>query len=1550
LSWTVDNVGADSINQAWSDEIFLSTKSTFDSTARSLLTQSAADVIPLAAGAYYQRTATITLPLDRTTISGTYYVLVETDALGQVPDPTITDNFGSQAIALTLPPLPDLTPGSLSLPAQGYNGQKIVVSWIDANGGTAGAVGPWTDNIYLAGDAQGDNAALVGQATFPNLLAIGQTVPLAQPIYLPATPGTYYLEVVADASGINEGPNALNNATVDPLPITVVVEPLPDLVVTSITPPANVVAGTTAPVTYTVTNNGNAPTNAAQWLDAIFISQSPSLTLSPTNDLQFGVGAPLYVPVLVTNPSYLLPGQSYSQTVDVPFPYSASGTWYVYVATNRSFTHTPLDNFIDPGPVVESNSTNDMTLGASFPVTLAPLPDLAVAPVQTPLEAFSGQPLTVSWSVTNNGAGMAIGQSLVSASSAPAGPVAPTLPASSTWTDEVFLSPDASLDSKAISLGTFPFAGALQPGAGYTQAQQVTLPVGVSGSYYFIVETDINGQVFESGSSAHEVNATPSAVTVNLTPPPDLQTTIRSAPAAGLASHAFNFTYQVTNSGAGATELSTPAATWTDSFYLSPTSTFNAGTAILLGQQTVTSLLDAGAGYQNTIAETLGNGLFGTYYLIVNADSGNAVFELDKTGKLGVSTSAITVASMPADLVVSAASAPETGNAGSALLVNWTVTNQGSGDTAVASWQDDVYADTGSTLSSKGILLGSYTHTGLLEAGGSYTQSQLVTLPINLSGPYNLFVVTDQPAPPQPGQNPGPPPVYETSYSDDTSAALPITVNQQLASLQLMSVTGPSAATTGGSATVDWTVQNNGSAITNSNYWYDDVWLSTHTTLQSGGADYYLGTLQHSNPLAAADSYSASLTVTIPPVLAAGTYYFVVAVDRPVVPPGKDSSTVNLVFESSETGNLMASSAAGVTLGPNLAVSAVTAPSTLNVDQPLAVGWTVTNTGAGDTGNIPIQDSVYLSYDQVLSDSSIYVGTVTETGGLTAGAHYTQSATLTLPSGLEGTFYVFVVTDTNQSVFEQDANGEIAFDSTALVIQATPPADLVAGAVTIPANAVPGQDITINYQVANNGSNPANGAWTDLLYLSPTQTWSVSDPLLGTVAEDRNLAAGASYTGTLTAPLPAVHPGSYYVILRTNILDTIPETALTNNLSASLTQTSIDVPALTPGTPATGTLGDRQSAFYKATVEAGQTLQIRFTSQAADSLNELYVSYGSMPARGQADLNFGSFAANQQITVPATLAGTYYILAHGNDVPGSAESYSLVAAIIAFSVTAASPGTVGNAGPSTMEIDGAKFERGTTFQLIDKNGTIIQTSSAYVHDASKAFATFDLTGKPIGAYDVQATQSDGTTVKLAAGLTVAAGTGGRLETNMSVPSVVLPGEIGTFTVNYRNTGDGDIAVPLLTVESPTGTLMDYTPTGVDDSSLTFLGTSADGPAGILRPGASASRRFTSRDLPTAEIPTSSTSRCWPAMGRNLSTGITSVRSSLPISRRLPTGRLFSLKYSNNWEVPLAILSEFWPRMPRCFRLPWAIRRMWRMSSTLRSRRHKLPSMLPSPES
>ncbi len=1410
VGWQVANVSATNPTAAtWNDAVYISTQSTLDNTAIRLTTL-AGPTSPLAPGSNYSRSTSVVIP---STFAGgnAFLLFVANDNNGQAEADAANDtnDVVADAIAITAP---DLQVTGVSGPTSGITGQTVQVTWTDKNTGSATATGPWVDNVYTATDAQGDNPTLLGSFTFDANLAAGASAQLIQQVILPPTAGTDWFMVTTNATQtVPEG----SDTSVAANSVTIAAAPLPDLVVTSITPPANgVFSGTTVPLSFVVQNEGQAPTSVPVWQDWVILSQDATLGQTYQGQLNAtGPGGDQTLnnqPIVLgfTNPSYLGVGDSYQQNVSVPLPINAQGTWYVYVVPDGTGAHHPF-------AMPEMSRTDKLAISAAFTITLSPPPELAVTAVQAPAENFSGQPMTASWTVTNNGTG-------------------PT--ATGAWTDALYMSTKSTLDASATLLGTFAHQGVLAVNGSYTDNETVTLPVGVSGSFYFLVKTDLNGQVFQNGDTGDNIAATSTAETVNLTPPPELEVAAISAPATALAGHDFTFSYTVTNAGAGAT----PNYTWNDALYLSPTATFNASTAIPLGPQTHQGSLAAGASYTNSVTVMLPPALAGSYYVVAITDTGNVVFEIDRTNNTGASTSPVTISVAPADLVVTAATAPAAAVPGSAIPLNWTVANQGAGDTAVTTWQDSVYVDTSSTLDSNAILLDSFTHYGLLAAGSSYNQSQLVTLPIDLLGSYNLFVVTNS------AGN-----VYESNTTNNTSAAIPLTIslqvtdsqgNTQQAAVADLEVTSVNASTvTNGSVTVQWTVQNTGTGPTNATYWNDNVWMSTNTTLGSGGTNVYLGTVQHTNPLAAGASYSSSGTFTLPASFDAANYYFLVATDRPVLPPGDIGDLgSDLVYESNNTNqeaaNTTTTPVSPVPL-PDLTVANVSAPGTATSGGQLAVGWEVDNGGA-DTGNVAITDSVYLSLDQVFDPGTDkYLGSVTHQGGVAGGSSYTQNANLTLPSGLGGTYYVIVVTNSNNAVPEQDTTPISGSSATPVQIQLSPPADLVAGTVTIPASAVAGEDITLTYQVSNNGSNPANGSWYDALYLSPTPTWSISDPLLQQVPETQNLAPGGSYTQNVTAPLPGVAPGSYYVILRTNILDSFPEQNLSNNVSASLTQTAIDAPALTLGTPTNGTLNQSQAAYYKVVVGAGQTLQVTLTGQDATAGNELYVSYGTMPTRSQYDYRYSQpFEADQQITVPTTQAGAYYVLVYGNTVPTAPESYSIEAAIIPFSIQAVTPTQAGT-GPVTLQISGAQFDFGTSFQLRNADGTTVDAARTLLQDSATAFATFDLTNAPLESYDVWAVQSDGTSTELPAGLSVVAATQqNSVQLGLIVPDVVLVGRPGTVTVTYSNPGNTDLPAPLMLLTSPDVAFQVPGQTGETSTSLQLFGINPTGPFGTLPPG------------------------------------------------------------------------------------------------------------------
>src|SRR6185295_2192568 len=119
-----------------------------------------------------------------------------------------------------------------------------------------------------------------------------------------------------------------------------------------------------------------------------------------------------------------------------------------------------------------------------------------------------------------------------------------------------------------------------------------------------------------------------------------------------------------------------------------------------------------------------------------------------------------------------------------------------------------------------------------------------------------------------------------------------------------------------------------------------------------------------------------------------------------------------------------------------------------------------------------------------------------------------------------------------------------------------------------------------------------------------------------------------------------------------------------------------------------------------------------------------YVSFGTMPTRSAYDFHYTKpFEASQQITIPTTQAGAYYILAYAADVPSSPEAYSIKAEVVPFSVQAVTPGVAG-AGLVTLQISGAQFNFGTSFQLRTAGGAVLDATRVLLQDSATAFATF----------------------------------------------------------------------------------------------------------------------------------------------------------------------------------------------------------------------------------
>ena len=740
-------------------------------------------------------------------------------------------------------------------------------------------------------------------------------------------------------------------------------------------------------------------------------------------------------------------------------------------------------------------------------------------------------------------------------------------------------------------------------GASYSYQKTITLPQNICGTWYIIAVPDthyITGAT-DVGASTIPRDQGSAQFQIQLPPALDLQVTSVAAPTSGQAGQPMSVTWTVSNEGFGPTASSS----WTDAVYLSADATLEtsgSGADTLLGTFTHTGNLAPVESYTQTESVQLPYGISGPYYVFVVTDSGNNVFEhadsydAEANNSLDDPTPVQITLPPPADLLVTSITASPAAS-GQPMTVSWTVANQGLGSTSAGPWSDQLVlsADNDLTTTADNTTLGTFVHTGSLAPDGYYTDTETVTLPVGISGTYHLFVTIDV-------NNNVPEGSGETNNS--SSIDLPVALTPP-PDLQVTSILVPDGPWSGQPMSVQWTVTNTGQGPTrpNETAWTDRVYLSDNGVLDTS-ADTLLGSFPHNGGLAASASYTQSQSLTLP-IGISGPYTLFIVTDA-----------TNSVFEGPGQSNNVSSQPLTVNLTPppDLQVGNISTPASAYAGQPITINWMVTNIGTGPTVPGAWNDSVYLSRDQFLDPTAdLYLGSVHHVGTLVAGASYSASFSATVPAYASGPYYVFVLSDSGGAVFEDTAKANnTAFDPTATVVTFAPPADLVVANITVPPSGVAGQapSPSITWTVTNQGTNPAVGSWYDSVYLSANGTWSVTDPLIDRVQHTGDLAPGASYTASTTAPLPAVVPGNYHVIVRTDILNNVRETDKTNNLLASASTIAMDVPELPLDVATPATIDNNQDLYYRIDTTAGQDVLIT-SSFNQPGQAEFYVRYGA---------------------------------------------------------------------------------------------------------------------------------------------------------------------------------------------------------------------------------------------------------------------------------------------------------------------------------------------------
>lgn len=367
------------------------------------------------------------------------------------------------------------------------------------------------------------------------------------------------------------------------------------------------------------------------------------------------------------------------------------------------------DFTITIGPDITDQAGNPMAGPFNANLTVF-LPDLTVSSITAPASALAGQPLNLSWTVTNLGPGNVI----------------------AAWKTRVQLATNAAGEG-AVTLATFTATNLLAASTALSQTGLVILPATVAGQRWLVVTADAEDEVLEN---AETNNAVVRAAPVTLLAP-DLALAGLSAPASAQFGQSIAVTWAVTNVG-----TAPASASWSDRVYLSAASNSLAGAVPLTTVAADAGPLPAGGGYRRTVNVTVpltADSAPGTLWLVAVADYQDAQAEATEANNLRSVPLALTLPPLP-DLAVARVEAPAQAAPNQAFNVIWAVTNLGS-VAATGVWSETLLL----TNTAGGLqTLATVAFTNALPAGGSVTRTQAVVLPINgPAGDTRLLVQVD---------------------------------------------------------------------------------------------------------------------------------------------------------------------------------------------------------------------------------------------------------------------------------------------------------------------------------------------------------------------------------------------------------------------------------------------------------------------------------------------------------------------------------------------------------------------------------------------------------------------------------------------------------------------------------------------------------------------------------------------------------------------------------------------------------------------------------------
>ena len=176
----------------------------------------------------------------------------------------------------------------------------------------------------------------------------------------------------------------------------------------------------------------------------------------------------------------------------------------------------------------------------------------------------------------------------------------------------------------------------------------------------------------------------------------------------------------------------------------------------------------------------------------------------------------------------------------------------------------------------------------------------------------------------------------------------------------------------------------------------------------------------------------------------------------------------------------------------DLTVTQVDAPASVASGEKFTVSWTVENTNDawGTTSAGPLTDRVVLSSDNIFGNSDdIILGEIASSSIIPVGGTYSKSLLLTLPQHVDGSYFIMIMTDVYNQVYEFNYENNNVRGPPILINAA----DLAPSSMTIIARVSSQETTNVSYTIQNQGNGQTTTGWWDYFYLSNDETLDNSD-------------------------------------------------------------------------------------------------------------------------------------------------------------------------------------------------------------------------------------------------------------------------------------------------------------------------------------------------------------------------------------------------------------------------------------------------------------------------